>query len=191
MARFFTADLHLGHTNIIRYCDRPFADVEDMNGSLIRSWNEVVTDDDEVWILGDLCMGQISQSLPLVELLHGRKVLVAGNHDRCWEGNGHAAAERRTSDYLSAGIDEVRQGTVRTQLGAAPVLAGHFPYAGDSHDSDRFQKHRPADDGHTWLLHGHVHEKWQTNERQINVGVDVWDYRPVAEERLAALVTAS
>lgn len=189
MARFFTADLHFGHANIIRYCHRPFTDVTDMDRSLIERWNNAVTGDDEIWVLGDLCMGQISESLPLVGLLRGRKVLVAGNHDRCWEGNGRAAVERRTSQYLEAGIDEIRQGTVRTQLGATSVLAGHFPYAGDSHDSDRFQQHRPVDDGHTWLLHGHVHEKWQIHQHQINVGVDVWDYQPVAEERLAALVS--
>lgn len=189
MARFFTADLHLGHANIIRYCHRPFADVTAMNRSLVERWNEAVTADDEVWILGDLCMGQISESLPLVGRLRGHKVLVAGNHDRCWEGNGPAAVQRRTPLYLAAGIDEVRQGTVRTQLGTTPVLAGHFPYSGDSHDSDRFQQHRPVDDGRTWLLHGHVHEKWQVHQRQINVGVDVWGYQPVAEERLGGLIS--
>ncbi len=66
-------------------------------------------------------------------------------------------------------------------------MADHFPAAGDSHDTDRFAEHRPATlPEDTWLLHGHVHEKWQANHRQLNVRVDVWDYRPVAEATLVA-----
>ena len=70
------------------------------------------------------------------------------------------------------------------------MLAGHFPYEGDSHDEDRFTRWRPVDDG-AWLLHGHVHTSWQVNGRQINVGVDVWDYAPVSEAALAALIEAT
>ena len=67
------------------------------------------------------------------------------------------------------------------------MIACHFPYRGDSHDHDRFVAHRPVDRG-AWLLHGHVHERWQERDRMINVGVDAWDYRPVAEEQLAGLI---
>ena len=55
---------------------------------------------------------------------------------------------------------------------------------GDSGEEDRYVDRRPADDG-GWLLHGHVHERWRWHRRMINVGVDVWDYRPVAEAALA------
>lgn len=67
------------------------------------------------------------------------------------------------------------------------MLACHVPYHGDSHDRDRHVSHRPADEG-GWLLHGHLHNTWLVRERMINVGVDVWDYAPVAELSLAALV---
>jgi calcineurin-like phosphoesterase family protein len=67
------------------------------------------------------------------------------------------------------------------------VLACHFPYRGDSHDQDRYVEHRPVDEG-AWLLHGHVHERWRVLDRMINVGVDVWDYRPVSEATLADLI---
>jgi calcineurin-like phosphoesterase family protein len=63
----------------------------------------------------------------------------------------------------------------------------HLPYEGDSHDDDRFVPLRPVDDG-GWLLHGHVHNKWRQKERMINVGVDVWDLAPVAQETLEALI---
>jgi calcineurin-like phosphoesterase family protein len=76
MARWYTADLHLGHANIIRYCDRPFSDVDEMNRALIDRWNSVVADDDEVWVLGDVALGPIAQSLALIDELHGDKVLV-------------------------------------------------------------------------------------------------------------------
>jgi calcineurin-like phosphoesterase family protein len=74
-------------------------------------------------------------------------------------------------------------------LSGRSVLACHFPYRGDSHDRDRYLAHRPVDRG-AWLLHGHVHDKWKVSERMINVGADVWEYRPVAEIELVDLMTA-
>ena len=50
---FFTADLHLGHENIIKQCQRPFNNVEQMDKELIKNWNSVVNENDEVYILGD------------------------------------------------------------------------------------------------------------------------------------------
>ncbi len=91
MATWFTADLHLGHENIIRYCERPFADAQTMDRSLVQGWNHTVGADDTVWVLGDVALGKISHTLPLVSSLSGRKLLVAGNHDRCWAGHGRRA----------------------------------------------------------------------------------------------------
>ena len=48
---------------------------------------------------------------------------------------------------------------------------------------------RPDDTG-GWLLHGHIHENWRQRDRQINVGVDAWDFTPVSEEQIAALIAA-
>jgi calcineurin-like phosphoesterase family protein len=187
MSTWFTADLHLGHANIIRYCDRPFASAEEMDEGLIERWNDVVADADTVWVLGDVALGRIDHSLSLVGRLNGRKVLVAGNHDRCWAGHGRRA-EGWTERYLAAGFDEVRQGEVRLEVGGVPALACHFPYRGDSHDEDRYVEYRPVDRG-GWLLHGHVHERWRQSSRMINVGVDVWDYRPASEAAIGALMT--
>ena len=119
--RWFTSDLHLGHPNIIGYCERPFADVAEMNAGLIDNWNDVVGSGDEVWVLGDFALGRITETLPLVARLTGRRVLVTGNHDRCWPGHrkGAAAWEQR---YLDAGFDEIRHGTVATDLGPHEVL---------------------------------------------------------------------
>jgi calcineurin-like phosphoesterase family protein len=184
--RWFTSDLHLGHENIIRYCARPFSSVEEMDDALVTNWNERVAPDDEVWVLGDVAMGPIEASLGHVARLSGHKVLVAGNHDRC--GAGHPRRHDEWIDrYAAAGFDQIHQGTIETRLAGRTVLAGHFPYEGDSHDEDRFTRWRPVDDG-AWLLHGHVHTSWKANGRQINVGVDVWGYAPVSETDLAAII---
>jgi calcineurin-like phosphoesterase family protein len=186
VARFWTSDLHFGHANIIRYCHRPFADVETMDRALVDRWNAVVTADDEVWVLGDVAMGPIDHSLGLVRELAGRKVLVTGNHDRCWSGHG-AKALPWVDRYREAGFDEILHGAVETTLGGRDILCSHFPYRGDSHDEERFLEHRPADTGKV-LLHGHVHDRWRACDRQINVGVDVWDYRPVSDDEILAVI---
>lgn len=188
MATWFTADLHLGHRNIIDYCDRPFADVDAMNRALIDNWNEVVTETDTVWVLGDFALGKIAKTLPLVAELKGRKTLLAGNHDRCWAGHGRRA-EGWTERYLDAGFDEVIFGSAKVKIGDRAVLACHFPYRGDSHNQDRFVGHRPVDKG-AWLLHGHVHERWAQHGRMINVGVDATGFRPITESAIAALIDA-
>ena len=189
---WFTADLHLGHANIIRYCRRPYRSVDEMNSDLIRRWNERVSADDTVWVLGDVAMGQIASTLPLARRLNGTKHLIAGNHDRCWPGNG-AKAVRSAQMYLDAGFATIRT-THELDLGGAAsgaerVLLNHFPYEGDSHAEDRFIPWRPIDAG-KWLLHGHVHTTWRQHGRMINVGVDVWDLAPVAGDTLAELVRA-
>jgi calcineurin-like phosphoesterase family protein len=184
MARYWTADLHFGHTNIIRYSRRPFADVAAMNDGLVARWNEVVDPDDEVWVLGDVAMGPILESLANVTRLHGTKVLVAGNHDRCWSGHG-PKAEPWVERYLEVGFAEILQGAVAVTIGGVEALACHFPYEGDSHDEDRFTAYRPIDDGLP-LVHGHVHRSWKVSGHQLNVGVDVWDWRPITDDQVLA-----
>ena len=188
MTLWFTSDLHFGHANVIAYSGRPWADVDRMDAGLVDRWNDAVDPADTVWVLGDVAMGRIAASLPLVAHLRGRKLLVAGNHDRCWAGHGDKAAGW-TERYLEAGFAEVHQGTIELTVGGHAVLAGHFPYHGDSHDHDRFVAERPLDEGR-WLLHGHVHERWRQRGRMVNVGVDAWDQRPVDEGRLARLIEA-
>lgn len=186
MATWFSADIHFGHANIIRYCDRPFDDVESMNAALVQRWNETVAPADTVWVLGDVALGRIDDTLALAGKLHGRKRLVAGNHDRCWSGHGRRA-QGWVQRYLDAGFEEVHQGQIQLAIGANSVAACHFPYRGDSHDQDRYVEHRPVDAGQ-WLLHGHVHERWRQSGRMINVGIDAWDCRPVGEAEIVELI---
>ncbi len=117
-----------------------------MNRALVDGWNDVVADGDDVWVLGDFALGKLADTLPLVGELRGRKVLLAGNHDRCWLGHGRRA-EGWTERYLEAGFDEVCHGEMKRRIGETEVLLCHFPYRGDSHDQDRYREHRPADRG--------------------------------------------
>lgn len=194
MSTWYTADLHLGHENIIRLCDRPFADAAEMNKALVENWNALVQPGDAVWVLGDVALS--TKNLGVVGDLNGEKILVAGNHDSCWEG--HKRWRRAVQAYYDAGFAGVKtSGIVRGHrlhdergylLGGPVVDMAHLPYRGDSRDEDRYAEHRPIDQGRI-LLCGHVHEKWRVSGRQINVGVDVWDYQPVHESTLLDLIT--
>lgn len=182
MSTYFTSDQHFGHANILSYCNRPFSDVDEMNEALIDNWNSTVAPDDTVYVLGDLALGSLSASLARTAELHGTKRLVPGNHDRPWEGHkkpSHHAA------YEAAGFD-ILPSQVTLDLGVE-VLLCHFPYVGDSHDTDRYTSMRPIDVG-GWLLHGHVHDSWKKRDRMINVGVDVWDFTPVHADELITLM---
>lgn len=186
--RWFTSDLHLGHTNIIKYTDRPYKTADEMNETLVDNWNSVVSADDEVWVLGDVALGPIKESLSLIELLNGRKVLLPGNHDRIWRG---LAPKKRWDDdtYLNAGFERIEHGeigVVNLTLGGHDVLASHFPYTIGQYDS-RFTAWHPIDYG-VPLLHGHTHSPVRTAGNMIHVGIDAWGYTPVAETTLIELI---
>ena len=71
--------------------------------------------------------------------------------------------------------------------GVGKVTLCHLPYARDHIGVERYADKRPMDDG-SWLLCGHVHNHWKTNGRMINVGVDVWDMKPVSIDVLKVLI---
>ncbi|MFN8017137.1 MAG: metallophosphoesterase [Acidimicrobiales bacterium] len=192
--RYFTSDWHLGHANILRYAHRPFATPEAMADHLIGRFNATITDDDEVWLLGDLVMGQMVESLPLVSRLRGRIILVPGNHDRCWAGFEHrrdpeAKRVEWRQKYLDAGIAEIVDDPAPLVIGGETVELSHFPYrgGGDHTGEERFPEWRREDHGR-WLLCGHVHDLFRQQGRQINVGLDAWAGEMVPEPEIEALI---
>lgn len=182
MALWLSADLHFSHANIIDYAERPFRSVEEMNEAIIDRWNAVVSPDDTVWVLGDVALGKIAESLPLVGHLMGHKILLAGNHDRVWFGHTEKKTRGWTEKYLEY-FDEVVQGVVDLEVAGHHVLACHFPYYGDSKTEERYPEFRPKDEGKI-LLCGHVHQSFRVKDKMINVGVDQWNFTPVAAEEL-------
>ena len=77
---YFTSDTHFGHSNIMRFCQRPFSDVTDMNNCLIENWNNKVGKDDIIFHLGDFAMGGSNLWNGILERLNGHKILILGNH---------------------------------------------------------------------------------------------------------------
>jgi calcineurin-like phosphoesterase family protein len=95
MAIFFTSDSHFGHANIIKYCNRPFSSVAEMDREMIEQWNKVVTMYDTVYHLGDFCF---SAHAPYFNQLNGNKFLILGNHDTL--NNARTAAWKNIYDYF-------------------------------------------------------------------------------------------
>jgi calcineurin-like phosphoesterase family protein len=189
MNRWFTSDLHLGHTKIIELCNRPFNSIDEMNEIIINNWNSVVKYHDVVYVLGDVALGKIAETLPMVKRLSGRKFLVPGNHDRCWSGNKKIRPVD-VSRYTNVGFEISPEQSKLVMSPYAWWRLCHFPYSGDSRDDDRYLTHRPIRTNEQILLHGHVHEKWKVNDRQINVGVDVWHFTPVHEDSIREIIAS-
>jgi len=78
---FLISDTHFSHNNIIRYEYRPFKDTNEMDEYMIEKWNSVVSDNDLVFHLGDVCISGAKRAESILKKLNGRKILIEGNHD--------------------------------------------------------------------------------------------------------------
>lgn len=81
---FYTSDLHFGHKNILKFNPetRPFSSIEEMEEGIIKTWNETVGAEDTIYILGDFSFYNLTKTVPIICRLSGKKVLIAGNHDK-------------------------------------------------------------------------------------------------------------
>lgn len=188
---YFTSDLHFYHQNVIRYCNRPFATVEEMNEILITNWNSIVQPNDEVYCLGDLSMAFRPIELFSSRLM-GKKYLVPGNHDFCHSVHKKSRIKENQDKWIvkyeEYGWKVLSEEVYFNASGIANFLLCHLPYAGDHvQTGERYQNKRPKNEGH-WLLCGHVHNNWKLKEKMINVGVDVWDYKPISIDQIADLM---
>lgn len=77
---FFTSDLHFGHNNIMRFCNRPFKSIEEMDEALIQKWNSVVSKNDLVFDLGDFAFAPNWRWKEILGRLNGHHYLILGNH---------------------------------------------------------------------------------------------------------------
>ena len=76
-----TSDWHLGHKNVIKYANRPFKDITEMNNILRKNFNKVVESHDIVYILGDISFLNTVSTTEWIKSLNGFKFLIKGNHD--------------------------------------------------------------------------------------------------------------
>ncbi len=157
--RYFTSDLHFGHENVIRFCNRPYADVTDMNHQLIHNWNNTVTNDDEVWILGDFSFLKPQLTVDIMRQLYGRKHLVPGNHDSTKVL--HALWEL-PSDQLV-----VEERYVELKENHRKIVLCHYPI-----ESWNNMSHGSLH------LHGHSHGNSRKVPNRFDVGVDAQNYVP-------------
>ncbi len=165
---FFTSDTHFNHANIIRFCNRPFKDVEQMNEVMITNWNNAISKDDTVFHLGDFCLGGAAEWTKILDRLNGKIFLIMGNHD----------------------LKNIRQGFIsrfehvamqmHIKVGKQRIYLCHFPFLcfeGGYKD--------------VWQLFGHVHTRKNNTgndaERlqflyptQYDVGVDNNGFAPVS-----------
>jgi calcineurin-like phosphoesterase family protein len=189
MTIWFSSDTHFGHENIIKYCDRPFKNVDHMNEVIIDNWNSVVSPGDTVYHLGDVALGQIDKSLACVSRLNGYKILILGNHDRPFMRSGKADFLFWLKRYEEI-FDMVWHwmGNRTVLLNGQEFVVSHFPYTGDHTPTDRHMDARPLDDGITPLIHGHTHIADQhltyssKGTPQIHVGQDAHSFYPVSED---------
>jgi len=156
-----------------------------MNEAIVGMWNELVRPDDTVYHLGDVALGKLDESLPLVGRLNGFKVLVPGNHDRVWNHWPHKSPEKRAKfmNMYAEVFDSISTtDSMVITLDNKPVMLCHLPYDGDSQEDERYVDLRPVDYGMP-LIHGHIHTAdTARNGRQFHVGMDAHGYKPVHED---------
>ena len=173
---FFTSDLHFGHKNIIRFDNRPFTSIEEMDKVLIANWNKRVSAEDTVYILGDISWYNDDKTAEIFTSLNGHKILIKGNHDRVHGKVRHCFDE--ITDYKEIKID------------GNPIVLCHYPIT-------FFNRHHYG----AYMFYGHVHNshEWQMTENykyeleqldircnMFNVGCMVWNYEPVTFEEIVS-----
>jgi calcineurin-like phosphoesterase family protein len=187
MRVWFTADLHLGHANIIKFCSRPFLSPEEQalarrdcrgdfplcdetvrrhDDALLDAINERVTEKDVLWILGDFCWGHLMEATEYRNRIRCRNVhLVWGNHD-------HRSIRPLFGDAIEQGLIRVR---------GQEIWLNHYP----------MRSWNKSFHG-SWHLYGHVHGRLTGEDVATgytltkDVGVDACDYQPVSFEDLQA-----
>jgi len=158
---WWTSDTHFSHANIIKYSNRPFKDVDEMNTTMIKNFNEVIKPEDTVFFLGDFCFknspgGKEGEGLNIkadhyIKQLNGNWIFVKGNHDR--------------NNSLKTCIEKIY-----IKHGGYRICMVHSP--------------QHADPTCELNLCGHVHNHWQIKRLSkesllYNVGVDVHDFKPI------------
>lgn len=194
---YLTSDQHYFHNNIIKYCNRPFLTVEEMNEGLISNYNSIVNPEDTCYFLGDFTFSFEKAKL-ILPRLNGKKILIAGNHDFCHPGNRKSNTPEKLfywiKEYESIGFEKVALEDF-LEINGIKFRLAHLPYIDPTDIWDdgkvRYAKQRIADDGIP-LLNGHVHDSWLTKTTpsgtlMINVGVDQWNMKPVAIEKIKEL----
>ncbi len=171
----YTSDLHFGHSNVIGFDHRPFADVAEMDYVLIELWNGRVQQDDTVYIVGDFCYRSERPAEWYLRQLKGHKILILGNHDTPILDNPKAL------HYLE-GVDKM----MHVHDDGKEICLCHFPIA----EWNGYFK------GH-WHIYGHIHNRknetyefMKTKEHALNAGCMINNFTSVSFNELLRNNTA-
>ncbi len=170
MTAFFTADLHLFHENVIKYCKRPFANIDEMHEGLISNWNSNVRPQDIVYIIGDV---SFTKDMTLLEAvfnrLNGTKILICGNHDK------HMLKYER----FRALFQSIHQ-MLEIKINNQNITMCHYAM-------------RVWNKSHYGALHlyGHSHGSMPDDPHSlsIDVGVDCHNYTPISYDRVVEIMS--
>lgn len=159
---YFIADTHFGHEKIIKICNRPFTSIEEMEKQIIDNWNNKVSDEDTVYILGDFSFKMTKENaINILKQLNGKKVLIKGNHDKFVGQRDFDSCFEKVCDYLQ--ITENKQ----------QLILSHYPiidYAGMYYGAK--------------MIYGHIHNKYIPHKDMFCVSVECINYEPVTIEEL-------
>lgn len=182
---WMTSDLHFGHENILKFCDRPFSSVEEMNEALIKKFNNKVSQLDTTFFLGDMFFCNVNTARDILSRMHGTKILIRGNHDLS------------PNLMYKIGFDAVLE-SARIKVGRSHIMLSHFPYRRQPWNHLWLRLTNPKyrhklnfkklEDQGLWLCHGHTHSKEQVKGRMIHVGVDAWNYEPVPITKISEII---
>jgi len=165
---FFSSDHHFNHANILEYCNRDFGSTQEMNDSLVRSWNSTVSSHDTVYYMGDFCFCNYAKATEYISLLNGNilYILDKTHHDKTW-------ASRVSYGYSGNGI-KFLPSMITEKINGIFITMCHFPM----HSWNK--EHYGA-----WMLHGHTHSSYRDggSRKILDIGVDsarriLGEYRP-------------
>lgn len=162
---FITSDTHFGHFNIIGYAGRKFTYLYEMDNALIKNWNELIKADDIVYHLGDVSFNPDQY----IDRLNGNIFLIRGNHDK----PKYDYLYKEVVDLAEINVEEFKCIMVHE-----PIILGEIYKKGRTPDFSLLDKY-------DFIFCGHCHNKWKINGKNINVGVDVWDMKPINIKDLA------
>ena len=170
---WFTSDHHWGHANIIRFSNRPFSNVEEMDEALVQRWNEVVKPGDMVYHVGDIFLHKDrSRAEEIRNRLAGQICLIKGNHE---------SVATRMKDRFAwiKEYAEVKVDDPDAPGGRRLIVLCHYAFRvwNKSHHG-------------SWHLYGHSHGSLpdDPNSLSFDVGVDCHDYRPISYARVAEIM---
>ena len=157
---YITSDLHLGHRNIIKYCNRPFQDIHEMNKCIIDTINNTVNIDDSLYILGDFAFRGKDPIEYRNRIICKNIHIITGNHDREKDFTKYLVSEENSYGFSS--VQPVKEIIHCNQK----IFLSHYPH-----------RSWPASHKGSWMCYGHCHSKLDHEDRAsyrltLDVGVD-------------------